>query len=294
MLTSNLKLAGVLAAALTVTTSLPHPKPKPVAKAPRVIFFDDFNGKTLDRTKWNVRLTHNVVNNEQQAYVDSAATIYIAHGAEAAGAKNGVLVIKPVFSEGFVTPEGKKFDFLSGRLDTRAKVEFTYGTASARMKLPAGAGSWPAFWALGNGKWPDCGEIDVMENIGDPTWVSAALHGPGYFGNTPIIKKFTLKADKDITQWHVYSVDWDATSLTFKVDGQEYYKVTKPMIEVYGRWAYDNPKYLIVNLALGGAYPAKVNGATSPYNGIPQATVNDIKAGNGKVLVDWVKVTSAD
>ena len=70
-----------------------------------------------------------------------------------------------------------------------------------------------------------------------------------------------------------------------------YYRVTRPMIENYGRWAYDNPKYLILNLALGGAYPVKINGVKFPYNGIPASTVDAIKAGKARVLVDWVKIT---
>src|SRR6516164_14856 len=110
------------------------------------VFFDDFSGKTLDRSKWNVRITGPTYNNEQQAYVDSTDTIYIVHGEEAAGAANGALVIQPRFRPGFITPEGKKFDFISGRIDTHGKMEFANGTASARMKLPDGAGLWPAFW----------------------------------------------------------------------------------------------------------------------------------------------------
>src|SRR5215210_434967 len=85
----------------------------------QTIFYDDFSGNQLDTSKWNVRITGMTVNNEQQAYVNSAATIYIAHGNEAEGAKDGALVLHPKFSKDFMTPEGKKFDFISGRIDTR-------------------------------------------------------------------------------------------------------------------------------------------------------------------------------
>ena len=265
---------------------------KPNAAKPKVIFFDDFSGATLDRTKWNVIVTGFHVNNEQQAYVDSTATVHISKKpSETVGAQNGVLVLEPLFSPGFITKDGKKFDFLSGRIDTRKKVDFTYGTASARMKLPAGAGFWPAFWAMGDGRWPDNGEIDIMENVGEPDWTGIALHGPGYSGETPLVNKGFLKPGDDITQWHVYSVDWTPDSLVFKVDDAVIYRATRPMVEHYGKWAFDNPKYLIVNLALGGAYPYKTNGVKTPYNGIPEATVQKIKNGQGKVLVDWVKIT---
>lgn len=153
----------------------------------QVVFFEDFNEQQLNRSRWNVEITGNTANNEQQAYVDSTATLYLVHGQAAKGAKNGALVIKAYFQLGFTSKEQHQYDFISGRINSRKKFEFTYGTASARMKMPAGAGLWPAFWALGEGKWPDCGEIDIMETVGDSSWVSHALHGPGYFGNTPIV-----------------------------------------------------------------------------------------------------------
>jgi beta-glucanase (GH16 family) len=251
-----------------------------VETRPRTLFADEFDGSTLDRTKWNVIVTGGgwrTVNNEQQAYIDSTDVLAVGHG---------VLTIHPRARGGFHPPDGKTYDFVSGRVDTRDRFEFTYGTAAARMKLPAGAGLWPAFWALGNGRWPDTGEIDIMENVGDPSWTSVALHGPGYFGDTPLVKR----APVDVTKWHVYSVDWTNDLLVFRIDGKEIYRVAKPDVEKYGRWAYDNPKHLILNLALGGGYPHGVNKAETPYFGIPQSTVDAIKAGKGDVIVDWVRV----
>lgn len=256
----------------------------------QVIFFDDFSD-SLDRSKWNVVITGGTVNNEQQAYVDSSSAIYIAKGAEAEGADNGALVLQPRFSAGFTTKEGKKFDFISGRINTRNKVEFTYGTASARIKMTAGPGLWPAFWALGAGRWPESGEIDIMEYVGEPDWTGVALHGPGYSGETPLVNKVFFEQGNDVTQWHVYSVDWTKDTILFKVDDKLIYRVTRPMVEHYGKWSYDNAKYLIVNFALGGAYPVKINGVKEPYNGMPSSTVDLIKQGKSKMLVDWVKIT---
>ena len=256
-----------------------------------ILFFEDFNGKILDRSKWNVEITGRTVNNEQQAYVYSSTTLYLLHGKSAEGDKNGALVIKVVFHPDFTTKEKKHYDFISGRINTRSKFEFTYGTASARMKMSAGAGLWPAFWALGNGKWPDCGEIDMMETVGDSSWISHALHGPGYFGNTPLSFRDTFPAGTDVTQWHIYSVDWTDNSLIFKVDGKVTYTVTRPMVEKYGRWAFDNAKFIILNFALGGGYPNGVNKITTPYFGLSKNTLNLIKAGQARVLVDWVLVT---
>jgi beta-glucanase (GH16 family) len=256
--------------------------PLPGWTSARTVFFDDFSGNALDRSHWNVIVTGRTVNNEQQAYVDLPDVLSVA---------NGTLVIRPRYRQGFKTPEGRSFDFISGRIDTRSKVEFTYGTAAARMKLAAGAGLWPAFWALGDGRWPDTGEIDIMENVGDPGWTSVALHGPGYFGNTPLVKRAPFAGRHDATDWHVYAVDWTRDELVFKVDKRVVYRVTRAMVESHGRWAFDNPKHLILNLALGGNYPAGVNGTTAPYRGLPEATVQSIQKDEPKTLVDWVRVT---
>jgi len=257
------------------------------------VFFEDFNENTLDRTKWNVEISGHVNNNEQQAYIDSAATIYLVKGAAAEGASNGALVIKAVYHPGYTSTENKKYDFLSGRLNTENKMQFTYGSASARMKMAAGAGLWPAFWALGNGSWPDCGEIDIMETVGDSSWASNALHGPKYFGNTPLVSRNFFPKGVDVTQWHVYSVDWTDQSIVFKLDGKVTYTVTRAKVESYGRWAFDNSKFIILNFALGGVYPQAVNGVKEPYFGMSQATVDKVKAGQAKVLVDWVLVTKS-
>jgi beta-glucanase (GH16 family) len=246
------------------------------------VLFDDFKGKTLDRSKWNVEITGHTVNDEQQAYIDSTGTIYT---------ENGVLILKALYKPGHTSKEGKKYDFVSGRINTRDKLMFTYGSASARVKVTGGDGMWPAFWALGKGKWPATGEIDIMETVGNTGWTSNALHGPGYFGNTPLVYRAQFPKGTDAAQWHVYSVDWTKNSIVFKIDGKATYTVTRAMAEKYGRWAFDNPKFLILNFALGGGYPNSVNKVTKPYFGLSQASADLIKAGNAKYYVDWVLIT---
>jgi len=293
--TSSIKKTMKVLLLITASLSLSIAAAKAQQTRPKTdtVFFEDFNEKTLDRSKWNVEITGNTVNNEQQAYVDSNATFYLVKGKAAEGAKNGALVIKAVYQPGFTSKENKKYDFISGRINTQAKMEFTYGTASCRMKMSSGAGLWPAFWALGNGKWPDCGEIDMMETVGDSSWFSNALHGPNYFGNTPLAYRAFFPKGTDVTQWHVYSVDWTADHIIFSVDGKVTYTVTRAMVEHYGRWAFDNAKFIILNFALGGGYPAGVNKVKEPYNGISKSTVDKIKAGQAKVFVDWVLVTKS-
>ena len=82
---------------------------------------------------------------------------------------------------------------------------------------------------------------------------------------------------------------WTADGFVFKVDDNEFYRVTKAMVEQHGRWAYDTPKFLIVNFALGGQYPQSVNRVTTPYAGLPEATADLIKANRVQLLVNWVR-----
>ncbi len=288
------RLAAALLCA-SVVAPFAFPADHAVADAPAdTLFADEFNGPALDRSRWNVIVTGDTYNDEQQAYVDSPETLYIARGTDAAGADGGALAIHARYKPGFTTPQGKKFDFVSGRIDTRDKVTFAYGLAAARMKLPAGSGLWPAFWLLGAGDWPATGEIDVMENVGERGWISAALHGPGYSGNTPLVQRTPFPKGTDATAWHVYSVDWAKDGLVFKVDTQTVYRVTRKMVEEHGKWAFDNPKFLLLNLALGGNYPFAVNKATAPYKGMTDTTVRAIKDGRGLVLVDSVRVQGVE
>ncbi|WP_086607380.1 glycoside hydrolase family 16 protein [Erythrobacter donghaensis] len=265
-----------------------HPKASTGSEARALLFADEFDGPALDRSKWNVVGMDFWVNNEQQAYLDSPDTIQIAR--DVAGAEGGALVLRPVYRPGVDTRKDRKADFISGRVNSQGKAEFTYGRIEARIRMPDAVGVWPAFWMLGNGEWPGTGEIDIMEYVGELDWTGVALHGPGYSGETPLVNKFVFAPETDVTDWHTYAVEWTSQSVLFEVDGRLTYRVTRPMVEHYGPWRFDNKKHLILNFAIGGAYPFKTNGIKHPYNGMPQATVDAIKAGKVAMYVDWVRV----
>lgn len=271
-----------------------QPDAQPGAPAGASLFFDDFDGPTLDRSHWNVEVgPGTAANNEQQSYVDTGETLRIVHGVDADGVASA-LEIKPQFRQASRNRVPRRGDFLSARLNTKRKAEFTYGTLAARIKLSAGKGLWPAFWAMGaKGAWPANGEIDIMENGGDPAWTTFAMHGPGYSGNTPITSQANFPAENDATQWHVYSVDLTKDAAVFRIDGVEKYRVSRADITKHGPWAYDNSKYLLLNLAVGGVYTASMSGMQdAPYPGVAAETVDLIKAGKVRLLVDWVKVTA--
>lgn len=259
-----------------------------MAATSEVLFLDDFSSGELDRSRWNVRTTGKVVNDEQQAYIDASETVSIAESVP--GAEGNVLVLQPRHRPGFVTADGQTFDFISGRIDTRERFHFRYGSASARMKLPLGPGVWPALWAMGYGRWPHTGEIDIMEYVGESDWTSHAVHGPGYSGEGGLVNKLFFSDGSNAADWHVYTVNRLPDELTFEVDGVLTYRVTRPMTEYFGTWEFADDKYLILNCALGGTYPFKTNGIRQPYYGMPAETVDRIARNEVQVLVDWVRV----
>ncbi|KLE34939.1 hypothetical protein AAW00_11650 [Aurantiacibacter luteus] len=273
--------------ACTATTQVPAPAS---AAGRSLIWSDEFDTGTLDRAKWTPVGTDFWVNYEQQAYVDDPRTIQFAD--DVAGADGGVLVLRPVWAPGEDPNAERHADFLSGRLTSQGQFDFTHGRAEARIRMPDARGVWPAWWALGNGQWPDTGEIDIMEYVGEADWTGVAVHGPGYSGETPIVDRQYFGSGTDVTDWHVYAVEWTPQYMSFQVDGRETYRATRAMIEHYGEWRFDTPKHLILNFAMGGAYPHKVNGIDEPYPGIPQETVDRVRAGEPglAMYVDWVRV----
>ncbi|MFF9018721.1 discoidin domain-containing protein [Streptomyces eurythermus] len=257
----------------------------------RTTFFDDFTGAALDRSKWRVVRTGTEmgpVNGESQAYVDSPDTI---------ATRDGSLVLKAGYCKGCTRAGGGTYDFTSGRVDTHTHFDFTYGKVSARMRLPVGDGFWPAFWLLGSDvddpsvSWPASGETDIMENIGYPDWTSTALHGPGYSADGNIGARQTYPGGGTADQWHTYAVEWTPTALRFLVDDRPVQETTRNKLEsTRGQWVFGHHQYVILNLALGGAYPAGWNKVTAPYWGLPQSSVDKVASGGVRAEIDWVRV----
>ncbi len=168
--------------------------------------------------------------------------------------------------------------FTSARILTKGKFETKYGRIEARIKLPRGKGLWPAFWMLGSNSdtaiWPQCGEIDIMEYLGSsPTKVFGTVHGPGYSGGNAITKTYALPNSRFDTDFHIFGIEWDENYINFYVDDVLYNQITPS--EVTGDWVFNNPFYIILNMAVGGNYPGAPNSET-PF---PQ-----------EMLVDYVRV----
>lgn len=160
-----------------------------------------------------------------------------------------------------------------------------------------GDGYWPAFWLLGSNvddpavSWPASGETDIMENIGYGNWTSSALHGPGYSADGNIGAQQYYPGGGSADQWHTYAVEWTPTTMRFSVDDRIVQETTRNKLEsTRGQWVFDHNQYVILNLALGGAYPAGWNKVTTPYWGLPQSSVDRIAQGGIQAEIDWVRV----
>ena len=205
-------------------------------------------------------------NNELQYYTDRAENVKV---------ENGFLVIT-ARQESF---EGS--NYTSARITTQNLFEQQYGRFEARIKVPTGQGYWPAFWLLGNdcdvNPWPSCGEIDIMENVGDePTSIFGTVHGPNYNGANSISKEFNLENGRYDNEFHVFGVEWSPNEINFYVDESLYFTMTPEEVddetEGEGIWVFnERPFYMILNVAVGGNLPGNPNAETI----FPQSMVVD-------------------
>jgi beta-glucanase (GH16 family) len=170
--------------------------------------------------------------------------------------------------------------YTSARLITKGKFDQLYGRFEARIKIPVGRGVWPAFWLLGSNidqvGWPQCGEIDVMENIGrEPSVVHGTVHGPGYSGANGIGSPFNLSKGAFADDFHVYSIDWSPDQIRWRVDGTQYKSLSPHDLPIGSKWVFDHPFFIILNFAVGGAWPGDPDATTI----FPQ-----------KMMIDYVRV----
>ena len=170
--------------------------------------------------------------------------------------------------------------YTSGRLQTSSKFTQRYGRFEASIKIPKGQGIWPAFWMLGNNMgtagWPQAGEIDIMENVGkEPNTVYGTVHGPGYSGGASIGGNRNIGTPLS-NAFHTYAVEWSPNLIVWYLDGAEYFRITPAGLRG-NTWVYDHPFFMILNVAVGGAWPGNPDASTA----FPQT-----------MLVDYVRVSA--
>ena len=238
---------------------------------------DEFDGEDLDLSKWNkLKWRPGWVNNELQAYTDRDTNVFL---------EEGYLVIQGNIEPGFSGTDyvGNDYvaDYTSGRVNTDDKFSTTYGRFDIKAKLPNGKGSWPAIWMLGESissiGWPQCGEIDIMEHVGyDQGLVHGSIHTQEYnhmYGT----QKSGSKYVNDVTDtFHIYSLEWSPFYLRYLIDNEPFFFVYNDSNGDAGKWPFNDPHYLILNLAIGG-----------DWGGVQGVSASAFPM---KMLIDYVRV----
>lgn len=243
-----------------------------------LVWSDEFNGpdgSVPDPAKWTYDIGGDGWGNHELEF-------YTNH-AQNAQMKSGSLVITAQ-KETTVTRKGETRLYTSARIRTETLFSQTYGRFEARIKIPHGEGIWPAFWMLGDDistvGWPRCGEIDIMENIGEePAAVHGSLHGAGATaGTADLTSKFSLPGNPKLADdFHLYAVEWDADTIRFFIDATNYATFKREQWPAGAQWPFDHKFFVILNLAVGGDWPGPPDAATV----FPQ-----------QMLVDYVRVYS--
>ena len=217
------------------------------------VWSDEFDGTIIDESRWNkLRWRPGWVNNEQQAYTDRDTNLFL---------KDGNLVIQALTEPGYYgtdyTGTAYNADYTSGRMNTDDKVSWIYGRFDIRAKLPKGNGSWPAIWMLGENissvGWPNCGEIDIMEHVGfDNGQIHGSVHTEDYNHANNTQKSGTTFIETATDSFHIYSLEWSPTYLRYLIDNESFFFIYNNSNGDVAKWPFDEPQYIILNLAIGG------------------------------------------
>lgn len=211
-----------------------------------IIWADEFNvDGDPDQTKWAYDLgtgDWGWGNNESQHYTNRADNVKV---------ENGVLKItsrKEVYLGS---------NYTSARIKTQGKFSMKYGKVEIKAKLPAGGGTWPALWMLGNNittaGWPACGEIDIMEHVGNvPNKIHGTFHYPNFSGGNAASR--TINITNASSEFHIYTLDWRADAIKFYVDGTLYHTFINSV-----SLPFNQDFFIIINSAMGGNFAGAID-----------------------------------
>ncbi|MFG3298139.1 family 16 glycosylhydrolase [Micromonospora chersina] len=275
-------LAAVALAAVGLTAALTTVTGTPAVAGPgAVTWSDDFTGPAgaaPDGSKWRYDTGGSGWGNNELEYYTTST-----RNAALDGNGNLVITARKENPAGYSCWYGS-CQYTSARLLTNGTFSQAYGRFEARIKIPRGQGLWPAFWMLGSdiatNPWPNSGEIDIMENVGNqPSTVYGTLHGPGYSGGNGLGGSTSLPNGQALADaFHTYTVDWAPDSITWYLDGVAYSRKT-PADAGSNRWVFDHPFFMIMNVAVGGNWPGSPDASTT----FPQT-----------MTIDYVRVQAWD
>ena len=243
----------VAPSAFTVTNSVYHGAVKRPPHA-RLVWRDEFNGTALDQRKWQYDTARN-----KQGWYNKERQYYSAARPENLRVSNGHLTIEARHE----TLDPAKFPDWGGQDYTSARIfskgGWTYGFYEVRAKLPCGRGTWPAIWMLPveMNKWPDDGEIDIMEQVGaEPNLIYSTLHTKLFNHVLKTQRSAQRLVPTSCSAFHVYQLDWRRDSITIGADGRAILRVLNNQPGGKGAWPFDAPFKMILNLAIGGDWAA--------------------------------------
>jgi beta-glucanase (GH16 family) len=243
----------------------------------QLVWSDEFNqpdGSSPNSTNWTYDIgAGGYGNNELEYYTSRTNNARI---------ENGNLVI-----EADQEDYGGS-SYTSARMKTEGLFSIQYGRIEARINIPRGQGIWPAFWMLGTNidagvNWPNCGEIDIMENIGktsDQGTEHGTIHGPqsggDYNGGAGVGGTYTLPGGAALADgFHIYAVQWTTNQIQWFLDTNLFFTATPASLPAGSTWVFTKPQFLLLNVAVGGNWPGNPDGSTV----FPQ-----------QMLVDYVRV----
>lgn len=260
-----------------------------------LIWQDEFSGTALDMSKWNYEQGYYITNDpnswgwgnaELQHYTNSPQNVFVTDG------KLNIRAINDPKS--FPQDPNRYAQYSSGKINTKDHMSLQYGRVDIRAKLPTGNGVWPALWMLPEdsvyGAWAASGEIDIMEAKGRlPGTTSGAVHFGGQWPvNRYIAGEYHFPQGQTFANdYHVYSMVWEDDNIKWYVDGKFFFKVSR------GQWysiaaqnnpnaPFDQPFYLIMNLAIGGHFDGGLSPAPSDIPATMQVDyVRVYKEGSG-------------
>jgi beta-glucanase (GH16 family) len=241
----------------------------------KLVWADDFNGKkgTLPNPKvWTPELGGLNQNGELEFYTKDPANLALDGSGHLLITANRIadqsqMAINSSPAIDRMLNACNACQFTSAKLKTATKLSFQYGRIEIKMKTPSGLGTWPAFWMLGkdllNGiPWPDSGEIDILEQKGSmPETAFGTIHGPKLPGGAGGGYGSTFTSQMALTSgFHTYAIEWKKNQIDFFVDDNLYFTAAANDGQS-GTWVYNQPFFLILNLAMGGEFTGDLDPA---------------------------------
>lgn len=238
-------------------------KSNPTSKGYKLVWSDEFNytGKP-DSTKWAFEYGLKR-NQEKQYYVDSLKNARV---------EKGILILEThkekIKNDAFVSTNVKEWknnqeyaNYTAPSLTTSNIAEWTYGRIEIRAKLPKGVGLWPAFWMIGENydevRWPECGEIDIMEHVGfNPDSIFGTIHTKAYNHIIGTQKGKKIVIDKPYDSFNVFAIEWTPEKIDFILNDTVYNHIINEH-KTTDEWPFDQDFHLKLNIAVGGMLGGK-------------------------------------